>query len=83
MYGLEDLHKITTQSTKGSNSKRLEQDKRTKDGTKQEETKGEKSKLPANLDEDTTDDQEDNDSQEDGEYVEELSEDKKKYIDTT
>ena len=60
----------------------MEQDKRTKDGTKQEETKGEKSKLPANLDEDNTDDQEDTDSQEDGEYIEELSEDEKKYIDT-
>ena len=50
--------------------------------TKQEENKGEKSKSPAQEDEDTMDNPGDTKSPGDGEYVEELSEDEKKYIDT-
>ena len=82
LYGLEDCSELTIQSTRGSYLKHFDKDKRPKGETKQEETKGEKSKLPAQKDEDTMDNGDDTKSSGDGEYVEELSEDEKKYIDT-
>ena len=82
LYGLEDCGELTIQSTRGSYLKHFEKDKRPKGETKQEETKGEKSKSPAHKDEDTMDNPGDTKSPGDGEYVEELSEDEKKYIDT-
>ena len=59
----------------------LERDWKTEEDPTKEEIKGEKSKISSDLEDETTDDQGDTDSQ-DGEYFEQLSEDEQKYVDS-
>ena len=81
-YGLEDKGELTIQSTRGSYLKHFDMDKEPNGKTEHEETREEKTQLPVQKDEDDVDNPESIKSSGDGEYVEELSEDEKKYIDT-
>ena len=61
--------------------KMLERDWKTEEDPTKEGIKGEKSKTSSDLEDETTDDQGDTNSQ-DGEYFKQLSEDEQKYVDS-